>query len=262
VGCWAYHARRIDECMLRNAFDSDQWSAPIVIGGTGGSGTRLIARLLREMGVDLGTRVNGAEDALSFVPLYDKYVNAYLESGAVDTARLETDLLAAIHSHVDPAGKPAWGWKNPRSIFLLPVLDNLIPGFRFVHVVRHGLDMATSANQNQVLLHSRAALGSEHDSLPVEARSALLWMRINGAAADYGQRMPGRYFLLRYEDVCANPQGSLAPLAAAFGLVIPSGGWREPVAPVAPRWVSLDPVKLADLRARIGDALARFGYPC
>jgi hypothetical protein len=60
-----------------------RWSAPVVIGGTGGSGTRLIARLLREMGVALGERVNESEDALAFIPVYDRYVNPYLETGAV-----------------------------------------------------------------------------------------------------------------------------------------------------------------------------------
>jgi hypothetical protein len=163
---------------------------------------------------------------------------------------------------VDPAGLRAWGWKNPRSIYLLPLLDELIPGLRFVHVIRHGLDMAMSGNQNQLSLHGRAVLGAAHDELSPQTRSALLWKRVNEVAADYGRTMPGRYFRLRYEDVCAEPDRHLAPLAAALGLALPVGGWKEKVAPVAHRWAGLDPATLREVRSRIGDALERFGYPC
>lgn len=238
------------------------WTAPIVIGGTGGSGTRLVARLLRETGADLGTHVNPAEDALSFVALYDKYINAYLEKGAVKDSEFEAQLLRAICSHLDPAGKPAWGWKNPRSIYLLPLLDTLIPDLKFVHVIRHGLDMATSANQNQLEMYGDLVLGAECAGLDAGTRSAMLWKRVNETAADYGRGMSGRYFLLRYEDVCIDPSRSLAPLAAACGLRLPADGWKEPVTPVAHRWKALAPATLTALRSRIGDALERFGYPC
>lgn len=240
-----------------------RWSAPIVIGGTGGSGTRLVARLLRRMGVELGGNVNAAEDALPFVSIYDRYISAHLRGATIDLKRFEAELFEAIRGHVDPEGKAAWGWKNPRSILLLPVLDSVVPGLRFVHVIRHGLDMAVSSNQNQTLLYAPAVLGPACEDLPMEVRSALLWKRVNETAADYGRlRMSGRYFLLRYEDVCADPAGSLAPVAAALGLTTPADGWNEPIALAVHRWTSLDPALLTELRTRIGDALERFGYTC
>jgi hypothetical protein len=237
-------------------------SAPVVIGGTGGSGTRLIARLLREIGVDLGTRVNEAEDALAFVPLYDRYVNAYLESGSVDPARFASDLLQSLRDHGILAGRRAWGWKNPRSIYLLPLLDGIVPALRFVHVVRDGIDMATSGNRNQLVLHGRALLGPAAEQLPEALRAALLWKAVNERAADYGAHMPERYFLLRYEDVCADPGHALAAVAASLGLDLPANGWMEPIKPVAGRGAGLAPELLSALRARIGDALERFGYRC
>jgi hypothetical protein len=195
------------------------------------------------------------------VPLYDRYVNAYLESGTLDARRFEADLLQAIRAHIDPCAHRLWGWKNPRSVFLLPVFDGVIPALRFVHVVRHGLDMATSANRNQVLLHGSAALGAQCEKLSPEMRAAALWKKVNESAADYGRCMPGRYFLLRYEDVCADPGGAMAPLAAALGMAVPRS-WREAVDPVAHRWMSLDAATRDLLKARIGDALERFGYTC
>ena len=241
-------------------FRNQGWSAPVVIGATGGSGTRLVARLLREMGVILGERINGAEDALAFVELYDRYADPYLAGDVVDLAALEKDLMASIRAHVDPRGHPHWGWKNPRTILLLPLLDRVIPGLRFVHVVRNGLDMAVSKNRNQLLRHGRAALGPSAEVLDPDEAAALLWKQVNEAAADYGRAMAERYFLLRYEDVCANPTRGLSHIAQGLGLTIPAGGWREPVTPARPRWPSLDPMRLERLRAHIGDALQRFGY--
>src|SRR5208283_3337534 len=61
--------------------------------------------------------------------------------------------LAALideHKSAIPPQAAGWGWKNPRSIFILPLIQSLYPDFHFVHVVRDGRDMALSVNQNQL----------------------------------------------------------------------------------------------------------------
>jgi hypothetical protein len=239
-----------------------QWPAPVVIGGTGGSGTRLVAQLLRSLGVALGDNVNNAEDAIELVWIYDKYVNPYLASGRVDKPQFEADLSAALSRHRASSTGPVWGWKNPRSIYLLPVLDSLIPGMLFVHVIRHGIDMALSSNQNQLDKHGRAVLGPAGDRLPPPMRSALLWQRVNDSAADHGKKMAGRYFLVRYEDACAAPQASILPVARALGIESSAKQLAVTTRAVAPRWPSLAPERLAEFRAAIGHCLERFGYQC
>jgi hypothetical protein len=87
----------------------------------------------------------------------------------------------------------------------LPLLDQIVPGLRFVHVIRHGLDMALSDNQNQLAAHGRSLLGPLRDTVPGPLASALLWKKVNLAAAEYGASMDGRYFLVRYEDACHLP---------------------------------------------------------
>lgn len=236
---------------------------PIVVGGTGGSGTRLVARLLREMGVEMGGAVNESEDALEFVPLLDRYIDAFISSGVVEMPRFRADLSAAMGRHalgMDPMQR--WGWKNPRTIYLLPLLDRSIPGLTFIHVIRHGFDMALSMNQNQLEKHGRAVLGRGCDRMTRPMASALLWQRINEGAADYGKCMPGRYFLLRYEDVCRQPRRSMMPIAKALRLKIPAEGFREPILPHEPRWPGMEPELRAKLKTRIGRALKRFSYPC
>jgi hypothetical protein len=121
--------------------------------------------------------------------------------------------------------------------------------------------MALSKNQNQLERHGRAALGAECDELPREVRSALLWQRVNRAAAAHGERMPGRYFRLRYEDVCADPKAALQPLARTLGLNMNVSPTEE-IVQGKPRWKSLEPRVLDELRAKIGGTLQGFGYQC
>ena len=52
--------------------------APIVIGGSGGSGTRVLRNALIAAGVFMGTRVNDAGDALDFEPWLDCRINHIL----------------------------------------------------------------------------------------------------------------------------------------------------------------------------------------
>jgi len=53
---------------------ASQSSSPIVIGGIGGSGTRVVVSLLQAAGVFMGSRLNGSLDLLDFVPLFDAHV--------------------------------------------------------------------------------------------------------------------------------------------------------------------------------------------
>ena len=47
-------------------------NTPIVIGGVGGSGTRLIAQILKELGYHLGNYLNLSEDNLWFTLLFKR----------------------------------------------------------------------------------------------------------------------------------------------------------------------------------------------
>ena len=52
--------------------------APVVIGATGGSGTRVVARIAKLAGYNLGTNLNSAEDALEFYSFHDKWINPFV----------------------------------------------------------------------------------------------------------------------------------------------------------------------------------------
>ncbi len=196
-------------------------------------------------------------------PLYLRHVLPFWREH-LDAGGFRRDLKQLLDLHftaVDPL-RP-WGWKNPSSLYLLPLLDRALPGLRFIHMIRHGLDMATSANQNPLRKYGEAILGAGRHEVPQPLASALLWARANTLAADYGSsRMDRRYFLLRYEDLCAEPTRTLDKLAAFLKLPVPKAGWCTPIRHRAPRWQALEPTLRERLVAEIGPVLRRFGYSC
>ena len=165
-----------------------------MIGATGGSGTRVVARIVRAGGMYIGRNLNRYEDALDFGYYSDRWINRYLASGregpdAALAEEMASDLRSVVADHC--AGLPAetirWGWKEPRSIYLLPFLREQLPTLRFLHFVRDGRDMAFSDNQKQLRKHGPAALAGRL-SWRQPVRSIALWSRVNQSAADYGER--------------------------------------------------------------------------
>jgi GT2 family glycosyltransferase len=229
---------------------------PGVIGATGGSGTRVLAAIVLRGGMFVGSDLNRSLDALDFAAFFDRWVGREL------TPEAAAELRALVtRQHTEADGRP-WGWKEPRSVYLLPFLAAELPGFRFLHVVRDGRDMALSGNQVQLHKHGDAVLGPSDE--PEALRSIVLWREVNLRAADFGERELGqRYLRLRFEDLCAEPSARVAEVLRFFGL----DGDAERIAadevqapPTLGRWREADPELRGALTERAADALERFGY--
>ena len=247
---------------------------PIVIGGCGGSGTRAVATFLAAVGVQMGEYLNHAVDALAFVDILDALINPILEnthSLDYDPNHLPIDLAARavemIHSAADRHCAPSvrggrWGFKNPRHMFLLPILNRAFPEFVFVHVLRDGRDMLFSKNRNQLRRYYRDLFGRP-DDVTLET-SAAFWGMVNLQAAAYGARvLKSRYMLLRLEDFCGEARQDFA-LGLAQKLKLDRCRAVEHLA------IFRAPASLGRWRARVeelpastgifGTALAHFGY--
>ncbi|NQW10518.1 MAG: sulfotransferase [Alphaproteobacteria bacterium] len=254
---------------------------PIVIGATGGSGTRALHAALAAAGVYMGARLNGAGDAMDFEPFLDDVINPVLTITRSPDYRLEdlppdmrrrwTRRLTGIaRLHVADGGSMewGWGWKNPRSMYILPLIAAVVPEFRFVHLVRDGRDMALSSNQNQTRKHFEALFGEAAPEVPEHA-NIRLWARANSAVADWGERALGeRYLRVRFEDLCAAPGPiinrilAMLPSPARHGVDIARRSAAEVSAPESiERWRTLDPTVMTALAGEASDVLTRFGYP-
>lgn len=250
--------------------DSLAGSGPGVIGATGGSGTRVLARLVSAGGMFIGTNLNPYEDAIDFGLFSDDWINSTVGArGNVDAATAGA-MLAELRTIVErhcadrPPDMHRWGWKEPRSIYLLPFFDAAMPSIRFVHFVRDGRDMAFSENQNQLIKHGAAVLDQDTLEQRKPLQSIALWNHVNLLAADYAEaRMGDRYLRVRFEDLCADPAGTARAVYAFFGLRGDPGDVAQ--AEVRPpktlgRWRSEKPATVDALEQIAAPALARFGY--
>ncbi len=231
--------------------------------------------ILQTFGVALGNRLNESLDPYVFMRFYDRWIDPFVRDRSGlrpmerrDRTAMVDELRSAVASHLDdakPARGSAWGWKSPRSIFVLPLLGEVYPQLRFVHVVRDPRDMAFSSNQRQLEAHGDLYLSPEERAEPLPIQSALLWKRVNNEARTFGTTMGDRYLLLRFEGLCREP-GATARALAAFAEVTAEAGSIEVAAArvVAPsslgRWKKEDPTVVARIGEVLGDDLAGFGY--
>jgi hypothetical protein len=248
-------------------------SAPLVIGATGGSGTRVVARIARHAGYDLGRHVNSAEDALEFYSFHDKWINRYVgaerHGGRLPDAQLERmklEFQSALDRHRPSDSQTThWGWKAPRTIYFLSFLSGQFPDLKFIHVIRDGRDMALSRNQNQLDKHGAAVLTLPERLLRSRVeRSLLLWKRVNLRAAEFGEsKLHPNYLRVRFEDLCEKPVETTAHIINFLGARIhPESIARAEISPPSTlqRWRTYPPELIAKLERVGADSLREFGY--
>ena len=256
---------------------------PVVIFGTGGSGTRVLKILTDESGYYLGTNLNRAGDALDIGHFMRRWLDRYLGktdwigtmvSGS-DKRRfgyplaMAEDFADTLSDHREAIDDPQarWGWKAPRTILIFPFVHELFPGMRAIHLVRDGRDMAYSKNQQQMRRHAPQLLDHSQNEQPEHLRSIAFWARVNLAAARYGEtKLGGNYLRMRYEDVCRDP-GTVAVQLLDF---IDSSASQESMREVAMekirpstsigRWREHDRAETEALEEVGGEALRKFGY--
>ncbi|MGH2979421.1 MAG: sulfotransferase [Solirubrobacterales bacterium] len=246
--------------------------SPLVIGGTGGSGTRVVTQIVFRAGRYMGARVNNSLDARPFARFDWRWGLRYLQRRFGEwTPEFEAELVRAhdeaVQRHLAAAGGDpvAWGWKHPHSYLMLPFLHQRHPGLRFLHMVRDGRDMAFSENQYQAERYGPTALGARWAG-PEPVRSAAYWAWGNTLAADDGQELGEKYLCVRFEDLCADPVPTVRRL---LGFAVPDAdvdrfmeGSLRDISPPASlgRWRDAPPEEVAAITEAAGPALARFGY--
>lgn len=217
---------------------------PVAIGGVGGSGTRLIAELLIRLGFSLGSDLNESLDNLWFtllfkrlgilrcpdsefqtcVDLFLRHMQGCTELDTTDqtflkqlalTDRLQHDSLwlkERVASFCSPPSDAVrtgrWGWKEPNTHVVSARLMRSIPTLKYIHVVRNGLDMAYSQNQNQLRLWGPRFLGI--DPVPIDPRHSLkYWCRVHEHLLAVFECFPGRCLLLNFDRLCEDPRRHL-----------------------------------------------------
>lgn len=229
---------------------------PIAVGGVGGSGTRLLAQVLLQLGVAMPGPLNDALDNLWFTLLFKRQsalvdadedfaalLNLFLQrlQNIQHTSKKATSLVegavrvprqthpidqmknAAQSLLADTTGPPLasdapFGWKEPNTHIFLERLLRACPTLRYVHVMRHGVDMALSGNQSQLRLwgpifQERAALAGPADSLT-------FWCAVHRRIDRIATSHPGRVLTVKFEDLCQQTEPVVRSIADFLGLTV------------------------------------------
>lgn len=242
----------------------------------GGSGTRVYRNIAQAAGYTIfgghalmlrsGDKIH--DNYLLREHFYDRWVDRYLAGDAAGLAgvRMRLELRALLFAS-DPLhyGRGAWGFKNPRAIYLLPLFKEMWPGLRFIQVVRDGRDHAFHP-RHQYLGHQQFLISEEESRLDNHVRKALIWARTNERAERFAEReLPNAYLRSNLEVLISDPEVEIRRIFAFLG-----GAPDDEVARLAQyvetpstlgRWRDADPAEVAAVDATIGETLVRYGYP-
>lgn len=226
---------------------------PVVIGGLGGSGTRLAAHLVRELGFHLGDHLNFAFDNLWFaflfrrpnwyranpeqVPvalrLFEKAMRGNTSFEAEEEAVLQEAVRQQGSRAVElarsmrggsgiPADAAGWGWKNPSTHVFIDRLAASFPGMRYIHLIRNGLELVGKAKLARQVSLWGPQLGIDpppDTAAPAPPAALRYWVRANRRALTLGPRLFGdRFLLLRYESLCEKPEDAVSTVAGFLGV--------------------------------------------
>jgi hypothetical protein len=236
---------------------------PVILLGMHRSGTAMIARLLDELGLFQGHELQEDHESMWFLEINELLLNrvnatwdnpapilTFLNhSDAFDlTVTCLADDLSSKRTREFLGRKRSskagtlggydqpWGWKDPRTIYTLPLWLALFPGAKLVYIVRNGVDVASSLKVREVRELKRRQ--EEFDKKPASGgRSRLqragfkgsarcltldggfsLWEEYVGRAEQTLAEVSNPRLIIHYEKFLTNPAEPLAELAKFCGV--------------------------------------------
>jgi hypothetical protein len=129
------------------------------------SGTTLLSQLLNQAGIFQGVFRDHNSEAFHFLSINQQTLaksgNDWLmpdDPKEMDWYSISGEELFAIHFQVSQNPQKlkwlynhAWGWKDPRNTFTLPMYLKLFPKARVIHLIRNGMDVALSLQQRNTV---------------------------------------------------------------------------------------------------------------
>ena len=257
---------------------------PIVIGGVGGSGTRVVAEIVALFGTYLGTDLNKASDNLTYTLLFRRpkwfYRNRHdrkqiatgialfrklmLHDATISARELAFLMRAVIsvatfgHTSRQLGEKPGqgngkglwpierlqrlrdveldvaagishWGWKEPNSHLLIENLAEQCPGFRYIHTIRHGLDMSFSKNQLQLYSWGPIFGVARPASAALEPRASLkYWIAANQRVLELRDRIGhDQVLVINFDQLCLDPEAEIRNLMRFLCMEVDADAYQK-----------------------------------
>ncbi|PJB55099.1 MAG: hypothetical protein CO098_18060 [Bacteroidetes bacterium CG_4_9_14_3_um_filter_41_19] len=242
---------------------------PIVIGGIGGSGTRVLASILKVFNVYIGDDLNRPLDNLTYTFLFKRplwYNRNHLNADKIRTGIriIEKSMLNnhfysiseltflinatismaksghntqkkgtgswAFHRlfHIllerqkDIQSYSGWGWKEPNSHLILENLHEHFNGFKYIHTIRHGLDMAYSDNQQQLYNWGKMfGVGLPEIKEEIPFASFRYWVKVNRRIIELRKKIGSdKIYLINFDEFCLNPEPEIRKIINFIGIEV------------------------------------------
>eukprot|EP00597_Dinobryon_sp_UTEXLB2267_P004862 CAMPEP_0170077396 /NCGR_PEP_ID=MMETSP0019_2-20121128/14224_1 /TAXON_ID=98059 /ORGANISM="Dinobryon sp., Strain UTEXLB2267" /LENGTH=528 /DNA_ID=CAMNT_0010289705 /DNA_START=50 /DNA_END=1637 /DNA_ORIENTATION=+ len=195
--------------------------AVLVVGGTDGSGTRRVVQILTQLGVTMVSEdpetydihadivggwppivspVLAAAKTLNYNPKLlpkqvsmplSKSLKSLLDLAKRDSVKPQSQILAVGGALKKTAGSSSsevdFGFKAPVAMTLVPWWSELLPHFKFLHVLRDGRDIAFSVNQGPVEKFYRDMYGTPDLAMALPLRAIRLWSDWNHQIYEWAQ---------------------------------------------------------------------------
>lgn len=211
----------------------------VIVGGLGGSGTRVVAEILSRAGIFMGNVLNKANDNLKFtlllkkpewfaqsseeeqkerIYLFERWSKNQLSLSDRATilqllaSKKDTDnanlfkgnRVKLLRRLFDSGSAERWGWKEPNSHLYLDRFMEVYPEVKYIHVARNGFDMAYSRNKQQLYnWHRFFELEKPNVSNDVHLQLEY-WLRSQERIVEIGKKS-NAVLILDFEDFCKNP---------------------------------------------------------
>jgi hypothetical protein len=223
---------------------------PVIIGGIGGSGTRVLALLLEQMGVYMGDYNSRDRDSGFFGKLIARYPqfwkakNETLSKWIVIFSKLHLGkalsigelyflfariarwrlsefylLVRRAYTLPNPRRFALWGFKHACSLFYLSQLAYALPGSRYIHVIRHGLDMGSCPKDYQILNWGKDFGVDVIPGSITESQRVDYWIEVNKwALAQCQNYFPGRHHVVYFDRLCSHTEEEIVKLVDFLGI--------------------------------------------
>jgi hypothetical protein len=122
--------------------------------------------------------------------------------------------LRALHTYAATIGKPIAGEKTPLNEFYLDLLDEWLAEYdlKFVHMVRHPLDVASSYKK---LPYYRGKVG---ESVSLVSTVAHNWSRSVAIGLARARARPHNHLVVQFESLTGDPAASANRIAQFIGV--------------------------------------------
>jgi hypothetical protein len=114
-----------------------------------------------------------------------------------------------------------YGWKEPNAHLYLSQLLDYFPSLKYIHVIRHGLDMAFSKNLQQLKNWGFKYDINVNDNLTAKDISSYqldYWIKTTQEIIDYKKRFNARIYLLNHSKLCSNPEEEISDICSFLNI--------------------------------------------